>query len=211
MGSWWNWTHKSLNYLHFLMVGRSWVIRKPDLQEYFGLYFFFTQIWVGQLVLTTLNILVRSSKLPMVGNTWEKQTSGVNLDINSVFFIDANDGWAACGGSSTSGIDQSTILHTTDGGKNWVSQPIHTSDNLNSLQFINSLIGWAVGRWGRILHTIDGGITWIEQSTGEACTLNSVFFTNSSSGWTIGRHYTGERDSNIILHNIDGGDHIYNK
>jgi hypothetical protein len=55
-----------------------------------------------------------------------------------------------------------TILKTTDGGNNWIAQTSGTTDNLHSVYFTSSTIGWVVGGYGTILKTSDGvqDTTW---------------------------------------------------
>ena len=50
-----------------------------------------------------------------------------------------------------------TIVHTTDGGSNWSSQPSGTSNTLYDLAFTNASTGWVVGGMGTIVHTTNGG------------------------------------------------------
>jgi hypothetical protein len=58
------------------------------------------------------------------------------------------------------------IIRTTDGGQTWTEQKFSTGKSsdyiLNSVYFINSLTGWAVGDGGVIMKTTDGGTTYVE-------------------------------------------------
>ena len=54
----------------------------------------------------------------------------------------------------------------------WYFQnPSPTLNNLNSIKFVNSEVGWAVGEFGTILKTANGGTTWTLQSSGTTNTL----------------------------------------
>lgn len=106
------------------------------------------------------------------------------------------------------------ILKTTDGGENWISKPSGTTDELFSVYFIDSNIGWVVGGypydyWIRniFLKTTDGGDNWTSQSDGTSYYLTSVYFTDSNSGWAVGGSWDlWGRSSGVIFKIIDGGD-----
>jgi photosystem II stability/assembly factor-like uncharacterized protein len=86
---------------------------------------------------------------------WFPQNSGTTNNLNSVYFTDANTGYAVG--------DSGTIIKTNDGGDNWGIQSSGTSADLYSVQFTDSLTGYAVGDSSIILKTIDGGENWIDQ------------------------------------------------
>ncbi|MBI3195177.1 MAG: T9SS type A sorting domain-containing protein [Ignavibacteriae bacterium] len=73
----------------------------------------------------------------------------------SVQFSDANNGWISGQGG--------TILYTTNGGTNWLSQTTNTTKDLYSIFFVNQNTGWAVGDSGIILKTTSGGVLSVEQ------------------------------------------------
>ncbi len=84
------------------------------------------------------------------------------------------------------------------------------SDRLNSIHFVDSKFGWAVGGLGTILHSSDGGITWQNQPSPSPFMLEKVFFTDRKHGWIVGGW---PRDPNtslyggmgVILATTDGG------
>jgi photosystem II stability/assembly factor-like uncharacterized protein len=78
--------------------------------------------------------------------------------------------------------------------------------NLHSVQFVDSLEGWAVGDEGVILHTIDGGSTWEPQKSGVLASLWKVQFINPYSGWIVGSQMDISGQSvGILLTTSDGG------
>lgn len=91
-----------------------------------------------------------------------------------------------------------TILHTSNGGDNWVVQVSPVEEELYDVCFVDPQSGWIVGKHGTILNTHDGGKQWKEQQriTGER--LFDVHFINAFTGWAVGTMGT-------ILHTIDSG------
>ncbi|MBK7632629.1 MAG: hypothetical protein IPJ23_18450 [Ignavibacteriales bacterium] len=51
-------------------------------------------------------------------------------------------------------------MHSTDGGISWNHQLFGELSHLESIYFVNSEVGWAVGYAGTILKTTNGGINW---------------------------------------------------
>ena len=51
------------------------------------------------------------------------------VDFRDVYFLDAKNGWIIG--------DKGTIIHTTDGGKNWEPQNSSTDVRLNRMQIID--------------------------------------------------------------------------
>lgn len=71
-----------------------------------------------------------------------------------IFFLDQNEGWAACLGDK--------LCKTKDGGKTW--NVVNSNLPNFSFVFVDSLNGWGSSRDGnqanKLLRTIDGGKTW---------------------------------------------------
>ena len=124
-----------------------------------------------------------------MGN-WFIQISATLFDLRSVYFIDANIGWAV----GSSGI----IRTTTDGGTNWLCPSSGTIKDLRSVYFVDATTGWAVGSSGTILMTTDGGASWLSQSSGTSETMRSAFFTDAATGWAAG-------EGGAILKTTTGG------
>jgi len=132
------------------------------------------------------------------GITWEEQinySSYHNYWLNSVYFADTLNGWAA--GAGPWG-QNAIILKTIDGGNNWDTSYLNNSPALHSIYFAGSIKGWAVGSSGTIMHTSNGGDTWEAQPSGTTEGLNSVCFIDPENGWIAG-------DTGTILHTDNGG------
>ena len=90
------------------------------------------------------------------------------------------------------------IFHSSDAGKNWVSQDSGIKTLLNDGFFIDNKTGWVVGVDGTIIHTADGGNNWVKQNSGTIRHLMDITFTDKDYGWAVGEFST-------ILHTTDGG------
>lgn len=92
------------------------------------------------------------------GTNWAALSTGTTNSLGSVHFTSANEGWAV-------GIF-GEILKTTDGGATWAYQPngitgtntdLHiTLYNYESVFFIDTNTGWAVGNNGCIMKRTPG-------------------------------------------------------
>jgi len=69
----------------------------------------------------------------------------------------------------------------------WSIQNSGTDSNLNAVDFVDSLRGWAVGGNGTILHTSDAGQTWEGQNAGTQLELTSLDFQTATEGWAVGK------------------------
>ena len=96
--------------------------------------------------------------------------------------------------------------------KGWEYQQSNVHDNLTSISFVDSNVGWAVGENGVILSTTDGGENWeimrphildIVPGSGTSCTricnFYSVSFLDKNNGWAAGEmHLQRLRPEDII-------------
>ncbi len=88
--------------------------------------------------------------------SWVIQSSGTTANINDIFFLNANTGYAACNGG--------TILKTTDGGNNWLSISGPYTYNLTSIRFFDQNTGLVAGSGfsDSVLKSTNGGLNWIK-------------------------------------------------
>lgn len=110
-----------------------------------------------------------------------------DADLLSVSFINAQTGWAVG--------DRGAILHTPDGGSNWIAQESGVDCRLQSVHFIDALQGWAAGGYydeyvhhsrGVVLRTVDGGATWQIENAGLLPALRELRMTSAHDGWAAG-------------------------
>ncbi len=124
------------------------------------------------------------------GDSWKTQNSGVSKYLTSVYFTDANRGYAVG--------EHGTILKTKDGGTTWTLQAEITSKKLFSVYFPSTDRGYAVGAEGAILKTADTGKTWTVLTSGISSALFCVRFTDVNAGYATGGY-------GVILKTINGG------
>lgn len=139
--------------------------------------------------------------------TVQKAYSTTNSNLNSVYFIDANNGCVV-------GSD-GEILKTSNGGATWITINSGTTSSLYSVYFTNSDTGYAVGGSvtgvdsgfnliakpyiGKILKTTNAGASWTSQKSGTVYPLYSVYFPDVRTGYAVG-------DGGVILKTITGGE-----
>ncbi len=132
---------------------------------------------------------------------WNPLNSTVNARLNELSFVDSITGWAVG--------DKGTIIKTTNGGTNWISQDSKIDLELNDVFFLNASTGWALawdfvggggGQFGTyILKTTNGGDNWTNTFYSEPDVyINTIYFRDSIHGWMGG--YPG-----ILVYTTNGG------
>ena len=141
------------------------------------------------------------------GATWT-EIQGVK-GFTDLQFIDENTGWKA--------RSVETVEYSTNGGLNWISQPLVQKDSniifsrVFELSVLNKDIIWGFGTsWylfpnlqirGMIHFTTDGGATWEYQIPDTAIDIRSYrqgMFINKLNGWAYALTFTG-------VHTVTGG------
>ena len=110
------------------------------------------------------------------GETWEKQDSGVNDNINAIYFVNEYSGCAVGSGG--------TSIFTSDGGVTWNKAKTEAMSTLTAVSF-SGYRGFAVGNSGTILSTQNIGKEW---TVLESPTSNDLFgvFTKFNKVWMVG-------------------------
>jgi|WetSurSiteA1Bulk_404760.scaffolds.fasta_scaffold05839_2 photosystem II stability/assembly factor-like uncharacterized protein len=132
---------------------------------------------------------------------WFELDAGTDEKLNSVFFLDENQGWVA---------GKDVILKTTDSGNNWLQ--IQLTGTNNSIHFIDNNLGWVCNSEGNIFKTTDGGINWVLKHTEAGKEITSIAFENENIGIASGYFRTvlvtkdgGESWKNVLA---EGYDHL---
>jgi photosystem II stability/assembly factor-like uncharacterized protein len=145
---------------------------------------YFSKFVVGILLLLSYPLNSHSQQ------GWFQQVSGTTLNLYSVYFIDANTGFAAG--------DTGVILRTVNGGSNWTIINSGTNKRLNQIMFINSTTGFAPSdtvtyrssdcgvTWSYIIHGVGMYVSFINQTTGFAFGSPVILCktTNSGLSWS---------------------------
>ncbi len=90
----------------------------------------------------------------------------------------------------------------------WFAQTSDTSQNLFSLDFKGTQLGWACGDSGIILRTTNGGNSWVRQVSGTNLRLTSIEFADAMTGWALGGDPFSTplcNNYNVLLKTTNGG------
>ncbi|MBK6771008.1 MAG: hypothetical protein IPG78_02460 [Ignavibacteria bacterium] len=116
---------------------------------------------------------------------WYQQSYPVSNTITGIEFVDSLKGWA----STSSNLDTSYILHTTNGGTNWIIQYRMTGADFEVLDAVDSSVIYVGGYrysgppWTALLKTINGGKNWIDMNVTISLGFDDMFFINRDSGY----------------------------
>jgi len=142
-----------------------------------------------KICISMIFMLVISTPILPAQADWEWQYSTTTEDLNDVYFVDNNTGWAIG--------NNGTILNTVDGGDNWLQQNSGTKNKLRAVHFINKNLGWVVGNES-MLYTEDGGLNWSKFFQGYIKDIYCLYFIDEDNGWVCG-------SDSIILKTTSGG------
>ncbi|HVG18358.1 MAG TPA: hypothetical protein VNI02_04845 [Blastocatellia bacterium] len=158
-----------------------------------------------------IGIIVRTSD---GGQTWAEtpvEQQGAHITaLNSIHFINPNEGWAVGADLAPEGTFIAPyLLKSTDGGATWAISKINFKQVPTSVFFIDSNTGWMGGATpplgeeegsggpSAILGTTDGGHTWHPQIT-VPVSIFDLHFLDALNGWACGT-------KGAIYHTADGG------
>ena len=136
------------------------------------------------------------------GVTWARRIGSTGMNVNGMYFIDQNRGWAAAG-ADVAGFP-GELLYTFNGGATWLVQKSGVP-YLNDVQFVTPYRGWVAGGRsgdGTILATTDGGANWVAQTLPISGPMRAVHFVSPDDGWAVGGAVGG---NGWILNTTNGG------
>lgn len=173
--------------------GTTWNTIFTDYHKKFAKIFFINENTGFARLLPYVNYSYRNNicRTSNGGLNWD--TIYYNSPINDLFFINTSTGWGV-GSTYSTGIYSAKILKTTNGGNFWT---IITPGgfNLTSVQFSDSLIGFASGTIINvytsiykdiIMKTTNGGIDWLVKDSSYNIQVTSQCFINTNTGYISG-------------------------
>lgn len=131
------------------------------------------------------------------GESWQQGKVPTRQLLTAVFFVDDKHGWAV-------GHD-ALILHSADGGENWVEQyrDSELEAPLLDIWFASPEKGFAVGAYGSMLRTDDGGANWEnigdELDNEDGYHLNAITSIKDAGLFVVG-------EMGVMLRSADEGD-----
>ncbi|HMQ69476.1 MAG TPA: YCF48-related protein [Ignavibacteria bacterium] len=114
------------------------------------------------------------------GANWITQTTGGANYLNTLFFLDENNGYSAGGALG------SEIIKTTDGGSNWQLVEYYENPALSDIYFFDQTKGVAAGEDGCVLVSTNSGLNWTRTGSPTSMDVSSVIFTDEQTGFGIG-------------------------
>jgi photosystem II stability/assembly factor-like uncharacterized protein len=114
------------------------------------------------------------------GRTWTDVVQKISQRQVKVKFADALNGWAF-------GLDGTTMLGSTDGGKTWTGEytGLKSYDALDDMDFRDTKNGFVLSVNGQVIATTDGGRHW-HQIGALARGIRGLSFPDPSHGWVVG-------------------------
>jgi len=101
------------------------------------------------------------------GETWNVLPSGTTDNIWNMQMVTSDIGWMVGEGG--------TALRTTDGGLNWIQQPMpYPNAPYWDVSFIDTMFGYICSSSGIVLKTTNGGGNWIIQIAGDTRSLWTI-------------------------------------
>lgn len=127
------------------------------------------------------------------GRGWRLADSPVNCSLQSIHFVDDQNGWIVGGWTHpyshrTSGV----VLRTENGGRRWTQVSSETLPKLTRVEFFDKRRGWAVGTPSAmypagVFRTEDGGRSWSSFTMDQQSTWLAADFTDTNHGVVVGR------------------------
>jgi photosystem II stability/assembly factor-like uncharacterized protein len=120
------------------------------------------------------------------GQNWHLQKSGY-WTFHSIQFFDSLEGWVSARGF---GGEPYSILHSTDGGFDWVSRCSPPAD-ARSLTFHDRMRGYAYcgTLQGSVYYTSNGGADWQYHTPDPSRSyIRAIAFADDGTGWAVGRN-----------------------
>ena len=141
----------------------------------------------GSHTVTKENFILVTDRKPIGHNgIWIQQTLPAVAELNSISFVDKDNGWILGNNNGTC-----HIFSTVDGGSTWdIKYQGSEFGSASELVFTDKNNGWLLGDnpgygSGSVYHSTDGGENWAKQQL-PAEYINQIRFVDSKTGWAMG-------------------------
>jgi photosystem II stability/assembly factor-like uncharacterized protein len=153
--------------------GASWQNVTPAAEGFRDVFFIDASIgWVvGSSIWKTTN----------GGTNWTRVYGTGASELDAISFADPMNGWAT-------GYNN-LVLHTTDGGQNWVAQNVHAPPvtAITGVTAVDANTAWIAGWYGFVAVTRNGGETWQQEVIPEGnVDMEDLLFIDAQRGWVGG-------------------------
>lgn len=138
-----------------------------------------------------LAVAVSSTNQDIYTNTGTSWTLGsvISKVSKAVSYPGSNTAYSA----GSSGV----VLKSVNGGASWTSQTSSTTENLNAIDFVNTLRGVSVGDNAVVITTANGGTTWTK--------LSNILPKQLNASSSIGNAIYAVGNEGALMKSIDGG------
>ncbi|MEO8042405.1 MAG: YCF48-related protein [Acidobacteriota bacterium] len=160
---------------------------------------------ISKLLIISWLVIVAAATTPSQTG-WSKSSSGTNSDLVAVYFTSADDGWIAG--------DNGYLASTSDGGLNWKTYPLNTTEDINEIYFRNEKHGYLVAG-KKLFLTNDAGATWRETVIFSPSDFKnatpeflSIRFADKKLGLVVGSvlNRAGDVVDSLVMRTTDGGE-----
>ncbi|MBV6419647.1 MAG: Ycf48-like protein [Ignavibacteriaceae bacterium] len=167
-----------------IVVGHNGtILRSSDGGEIFILLTGITtqELWGVRMLNDTLGWICGRNQTLLrttdAGLNWQPVVTGFNYHYWSFDFLNENYWMIAC--------SQGRVLKTTNAGQSFTQQQVGNTDDLYTIDIIDSLHIAAAGYFGKNVYSSDGGITWIENQRLTSSPVNWIEFINTEIGYAV--------------------------
>jgi photosystem II stability/assembly factor-like uncharacterized protein len=111
------------------------------------------------------------------GEVWVEQHTGDEGALNDIVMLDNSHGCI---------VGNNGIVMVTEDGATWQRVYPPTSNDLNSLSFVDDSTAYCCGENGVMLKSVDKGYSWSSVSSGTGQDLLGICFADATTGWIVG-------------------------
>jgi len=180
-----------------VLNGNGDIINNKFMQDIYDIFFIDeNNIWVTGVHKNREGFILKITGTDL---STEKSSIDTKGKLFCIYFIDKYNGWAAG--------EAGTIVHTTNGGKNWHCITSENHIDFNDVEFTSATHGYIVGDEVIYLFTTDGGNSWQYKDFDSPYVFSNITFFDDNNGWLTAYNYLRyeKTDYGRILKTTNGG------